>query len=1191
MKYKALFLLGLSLFTSANIMAKDINYTKGIGVYPGDPAENKAPVLEKDFVYRNVALNRAAYASSSFDYNLTAQLVTDGIISSGEPATITVSTDKGVLDLRDQAKTFDGNVHSSNVLMGDHSFIQYDWTGMKVDVTSLHILGEVAFDPQISKSGYQIQVMASNDGNHWREIGKLEGTDLPGEATQQMVSSDPNKQEAVEKLPLRELNMELPIDSAGEFRHLRLNFLMPGCAYWRIYEIGSMQNGHFVNESWMPSYHFNSVWISKKLTGLTDQAQWLKVDLGTEVNFDKVRLYWLHRPLSGRIEVSKDGRNWTNVADLHQGNSLTDSLSCNGYGRYVRLLMEKPDESQCYGLKEIQIMGEGGLSVAEKSPMSLTVNALRLNQSDFQLDRDWILRRDKNSQWVHATVPGTVLTSYMNIGAVPDDRYDNNMRQISESFFNSDFWYRNTFKIANLKQSTGDTRYYLNFDGINWKAVVFLNGNRLGNIDGAFIRGRFDVTKYLKNGENKLEVKVIHNAHFGPVKVKNEESTDLNGGILGADNPTFHASIGWDWITSTPGRDVGIWNDVYLSADKGIHLHDPVITTTLDHPDTLATMTPRVLVKNELNTSRTIMLKGWIGPVSFEKKVDILPLEDKEVSFSPDEFSQLKNRRMHLWWPNGYGEPYLYRAGYVISVIDGKRPDPIRNDSLTYQGGIREVAYKNMNTVLTMYVNGKRFVPLGGNWGFSEINLNYRGREYDTAVRYHKEMNYNMIRDWVGQIGDDEFYQACDKYGIMVWQDFWLANPWDGPDPYNDQMFLANAKDYILKIRNHPSIGLYVGRNEGDPPASLNEPLQEDVKALHPQLGYIPNSADHGVWGHGPYGVKPASFYFSHLNDKLHSEKGMPNVMNYESLCRTLKPDHLWPQNIAWGQHDYTLRGAQNGQSFNEILLKHFGPAKSAKQFTEQAQWLNYDGHRAMYESAEENRMGLLIWMSHPCWPTMVWQTYDYFFEPTAAYFGIKKACESLHVQFNPVKKVVEVVNLSKGNQNHLIVKAQILNMYGKQLFEKSIPVTIMEDETKEVLPLDLPDEDVYYIRLTLSDQKRPISENFYVEGKVEDDWKALNTLPAVRIKSNEKFRKVGDEYQGIVTVSNPNPTPAMMIRLNLVGADGVQILPVIYSDNYFHLMPGERKTVHVSYRIADGRGTTPYVRISGFNLLGNTVR
>jgi hypothetical protein len=512
----------------------------------------------------------------------------------------------------------------------------------------------------------------------------------------------------------------------------------------------------------------------------------------------------------------------------------------------------------------------------------------------------------------------------------------------------------------------------------------------------------------------------------------------------------------------------------------------------------------------------------------------------------------------------------------------------IKNDSLTYQAGIREVTYKDMLTTLKMYINGKRFIPLGGNWGFSEINLNYRGREYDAAVRYHKEMNCNMIRNWVGQIGDDEFYQACDKYGIMVWQDFWLANPWDGPDPYDDKMFLANAKDLILRIRNHSSIGIYVGRNEGDPPASLNKPLQEYVEALHPQLGYIPSSADYGVGGHGPYGVKSATFYFSHLNDKLHSEKGMPNVMNYESLCRTLRPEDLWPQNIAWGQHDYTIHGAQNGQSFNDILREHFGAATSARQFTEQAQWLNYDGYRAMYESAEENRLGLLIWMSHPCWPTMVWQTYDYFLDPTAAYFGVKKACEPLHVQFNPVKKVVEVVNLSKGNQDRLMLKAQILNMYGKQLFEKSVPVSIKEDETEDILPLDLPDEEVYYIRLFLSNGKHLISENFYVEGKTENNWQALDTLPKVRVNSSEQFKRVGDEYYGTVTIDNPNPTPALMLRLNLMGADGKQILPVIYSDNYFHLMPGEHKTVHISYHIADGRGLAAHAAISGFNLSGN---
>lgn len=571
MKYKALFLLGVFAFgTASSLSAKDIHYTKGIGLYPGDPAENKAPVLGKDFIYRNVALNRMAYASSSLDYNLTAQLATDGILSSGEPSAVSVLTNTGLLDLRDREKTFDGNVVSSNVLMGDHAFIQYDWTGGKTNLSTLHLLGEVAFDPNISTKGYQIQILASDDGKNWKEIGKLEGTGLPGNATQQMVSSDPNKQEAIEKLPLRRLDLDLPIKDAGEYSHLKLNFLMPGVAYWRLYELGPKANGHFANESWMPSYHFNSVWISKYLKGLSDLSQWLCVDLGTDVDFNLVKLFWLHRPLVGKVQVSKDNKTWTDVANLHSGASDNDSISCDAHGRYVRILMEKPDSSWTYGLREVQVMGKGGLSVKQDSVRTLLVNASQLDRSNIQLDRNWLIRRDSDSRWISGTVPGTVLTSYMNIGAVPDDRYGNNMRQISESYFNSDFWYRNKFTVEHLDQNRVGKKYYLNFDGINWKARVFLNGNDLGTINGAFMRGRFDVTKYLKDGENTLEVRIIHNAHIGPVKIKNAESTDINGGVLGADNPTFHPTIGWDWITSTPGRDAGIWNDVYLSSDRGL---------------------------------------------------------------------------------------------------------------------------------------------------------------------------------------------------------------------------------------------------------------------------------------------------------------------------------------------------------------------------------------------------------------------------------------------------------------------------------------------------------------------------------------------------------------------------------------------------------------------------------------------
>jgi beta-galactosidase/beta-glucuronidase len=125
-----------------------------------------------------------------------------------------------------------------------------------------------------------------------------------------------------------------------------------------------------------------------------------------------------------------------------------------------------------------------------------------------------------------------------------------------------------------------------------------------------------------------------------------------------------------------------------------------------------------------------------------------------------------------------------------------------------------------------MWINGRRFIPKGGNWGFGESMLLYRAREYNAAVRYHAEMNFNMIRNWVGQIGDDEFYDACDRYGVVVWQDFWLANPWDGPDPDDDAMFLRNVKDYVLRIRNHPSMGLYVGRNEGFPPKAIDDGIR-----------------------------------------------------------------------------------------------------------------------------------------------------------------------------------------------------------------------------------------------------------------------------------------------------------------------------------------------------------------------------
>lgn len=156
-------------------------------------------------------------------------------------------------------------------------------------------------------------------------------------------------------------------------------------------------------------------------------------------------------------------------------------------------------------------------------------------------------------------------------------------------------------------------------------------------------------------------------------------------------------------------------------------------------------MTPSVFLKNADAVAKTVKLSGFIGKIQFEQEVTLQPNEKREVAFAPVDYPQLKNQRMNLWWPNGYGSPYLYDAGFKVS--DKASGEVI--SEVNYKAGIRQMSYADLDTQTKIYINGKRLNPLGGNWGFSETNLNYRGREYDAAVRYHKEMNYNMISDWV----------------------------------------------------------------------------------------------------------------------------------------------------------------------------------------------------------------------------------------------------------------------------------------------------------------------------------------------------------------------------------------------------------------------------------------------------------
>ncbi len=1153
--------------------------TRGIGQYPGNPQEYFAPSIswaDNGQTLTNVALHRAAYASSTCDYNHTAHLATDGLCDSQSPAVLTVSTHLGTLPRREAEWAIDGGPYSRNILMGEKTMLQYDWSGnLQLKASTVKLQGMMAYDDKTGGKGYSIRCETSEDGTTWKTVGELKGDGKPGKDLLYKLHSDPNKQTDEGLLPARRLDETIRFATPVCTQHFRIVMEMAGAAHWDVHELQFTDAiGRYVEV--MPSREFSSMWISNG-----GGEQWIYTDLGKCLPIERVQMDWYIAPRKGQIEISDDARNWKKVAEIADG---TTAKAVSGNARYVRLLLQEPGDAGCYALREMEVLSKQKVVYTPHAVAGMRNGRYELSGGKWQLQRasevdargEQIATAEYDSrEWIAATVPGTALVSYLNIGAIPNPNYADDVDQISESFFRSNFWYRNEFEVTS--ELDGEQQW-LNFDGINWKANVFLNGQCLGRIEGAFMRGKFNVTGLLRKGKNYLAVEVECNEHFAAVKEKDENTTQFNGGLLGADNPTFHATVGWDWITTVRGREVGIWNEVYLTATGMVNVSDPYVQTELSADGQTAHVRPSVFVRN--NDSKPVKgtLSGFIGDVRFEKAVTLPAHTEREFCFCPSQYPQLTSSDFQLWWPNGYGEPYLYDAGFTFTPEANAAR---QSSAICYKAGIREMKYVDINDSLRIYINGRRLVPLGGNWGFDEHNLLYRSREYDIAVGYHKDMNCTMIRNWVGQIGDESFYEACDRHGIMVWQDFWLANPADGPDPYDDVLFLSNAEDYMRRIRSHASIGIWCGRNEGYPPEAIDRKLREYVADLTPGMDYISSSADDGVSGHGPYRALPMKEYFSRQTGKIHSERGMPNVMNIESMRRTMSPEALWPQSVQWGQHDYTLMGAQRASEFNALVDKGFGQAKSAEEFTRWAQLINYNGYRGMYESTSISRAGLLIWMSHACWPSMVWQTYDYYFEPTGGYFGVKKACEPLHIQYNALTDSIEIVNHSAGDCIGVKATATVFNLQGKKVYQQKARINSSDDTTQTWLKLSklMPQapSDVYFLRLQLAEKNGKQTENLYILGRETDNYQALNTLPKAVVEQQTSI--TGQTAR--VTLKNKSKVPAVFLRLNLKGADGEQILPALYSDNYLTLMPGESQTVTIAWKAADSRGQQVVVEVT----------
>lgn len=847
--------------------------------------------------------------------------------------------------------------------------------------------------------------------------------------------------------------------------------------------------------------------------------------------------------------------------------------------------------------------------------------------SDWELaEDDMLLESNGNifdtnydtSSWYDAVVPGTVLTSLVAAGIYPDPFYGLNNLAIPEDLCRKEWWYRVQFDSPKQK----DNKAWLILDGINYKADIWLNGKKIGRIDGAFAQGRFDVTNYISD-TNILAVRIYppHNPGI-PHEQSEKAGRGPNGGQLCFDGPTFISSEGWDWIPGIRDRNIGIWQSVYLKYTGDVTIEYPKIVTDLPLPSTdYADISTTLEVTNHSNSVKSVTVKGCMdGNISFTYPVVLQAREKRVVSLTSAEVPALRIKQPRLWWPNGYGEQNMYLMD--ISVNDNgqcsdshKIPFGIRE--LTYELSVHSISHGELrieyaptndlqNTkipfssvpayqsnrdgiaiaellpdadlsklhilepdstapYLVIRCNGQRIFCRGGNWGMDDGMKRVSREHLEPAFRLHREAGFNMIRNWTGESTEELFYTLCDEYGMLVWNDFWLSTEGVNQNVNDEDLFVDNARQTVKRFRNHPSIAVWCPRNEGYAPTALNNRLVDIVIQEDGTRHYNPNSRYMNLRTSGPWHhLDDITDYYTSRSHGFSTELGAPSIPTAESMEKFIPESERWPISDTWHYHDLHCGLPE----YCNAIDRMFGKSGSMAEFCKKAQVVNYDRYRAMFESWNSHlwnsTTGVLLWMSHPAWPSVQWQTYSWDYETPGAYFGSKKACEPLHVQRNPHDGKVLIVNTSQNNLSNVKVTATRYTLDGLKMQRDVRKVTaICPNSIKEVLTMPSFSADNCVIeRLELYVDGKLVSLNDYIVAP-SDNYQVLNSLPKLRL--NARLLSSKGDYK-VIEVENPHSVTAVSVKFNIRNREtGEAILPAYFNDGYINLLPGEKRHIRVS--------------------------
>ena len=827
-------------------------------------------------------------------------------------------------------------------------------------------------------------------------------------------------------------------------------------------------------------------------------------------------------------------------------------------------------------------------------------------------------------EWQPCKVPGTVLAALVENGVYADPYYGINLKSIPgyregrwlamlpESPFYPSWWYRTEFELPEKFSAKNIT---LHLDGINYKANIWLNGRLIADssqVIGMFRRFTFEISEKVLDGKkNILAIEVIAPGKLPDIRYKTKQ---------------LEATTGWDdHNPQPPDLNMGLWRDVYISGSGAIVIKHPYVVTDLDLPsldEAHLKISAQLMNMTEENVSG--ILQGTIENIKFSKQVKLNPREIKEITFSAQEFEELHITEPRLWWPHPVGPQNLYQLQLTF-ISEGKISD--RSD-VTF--GIREVStYINEEGWRGYKINGKKILIRGGAWMTCDMLLRLTHKRYKALVRYAREANLNMLRSEGFSIREtDEFYDMCDKYGIMVTQQIF------GRSIPDEELAVANVKDMILRIRNHPSLVHFLGHDETFPTPTLDAAYREMINKYTPERSYQPHSGafyieDRFKTGGTRTGTLELWSYANPSHYYTHKEDGAWGfaqsggiggiVAPYESMQKMMPLKDLWPPfNETFSFHT-VLQGVEYFNILIHNIETRYGKIKGIEDFCFKGQVTNYASARGMFEAYARNKydaLGITTWKYDAAWPAAItWQYVDWYLNVGGAYYGAKKACEPLHVQYSYDDKTVYVINNYYQRFAGLNVQAKIFNFDLKEVYAREARIDVNENDKVQVFQIEFPAglTKSYFLSLKLNDSDgAEISDNFYwfstvpdIEGEKgekatgKQNWHILTSspksiadhtdlerLPQVKLETSYEILAGASENIARVTVGNPTSDLAFMIHLTVIGNDtGTEVLPAYWDDNYFSLLPGESKQVSARFSASDLEGAEAVVRIDGWNI------